>query len=409
MGTPTPLNRRHVLLLVAALAVPSVVLVVLGVRVVGDERELAAARLANEPRRIVSQISTELATRLERIALDEAVSLSTRRAFDAPQRPRHADAPIVGWIRDGGFRLPWDDDPNVAQASESLRRVPYADVIADGERLEFTTEQLPLAAAAYARARVFARTPFEADYADLLRARALTKDPCQCGADAREVYDRLLSSDAVDDQGMPLALYAATALIQAPETHARVLDLIERRLARQEWTNPAAAFRERDLLSTIEKISPEEAQRTRARALVPGLERRLAELDAAIALNRAFPTSLPAGSAGRVWRLFGSRPWMVSEGPALPGLPPFALAVPAAPLFAALERNPSLVDAASGPLRFATSGSVGLPMDDRFPGLRVAFPAADEAAMMNRATRKQTFDILALVSVLGVTVLAGTP
>jgi signal transduction histidine kinase len=204
-------------------------------------------------------------------------------------------------------------------------------------------------------------------------------------------------------------LYAATALLDAHAAHARVLDLVDRRLGRHTWAPPVAAYRERDLLKALVATAPDEAQRHRAQGLLAGLESQLAELDQAVELQRDFPTLVfpDSGGQGPVWRLFGKVSWLVSEGPALAGLPPFVIAVRSAPIFAALQRDPILSAAASGTLQFVTSGSTGLAFGERFPGLRVVFPAADETAVMRRWARKRTFYILALISVLGVTVLGG--
>lgn len=100
--------------------------------------------------------------------------------------------------------------------------------------------QFPRAATAYGRAKALASGGPERDYADLLQTRAMKRDPCACAPSTHQNYQRLLSSDAKDDQGIPIALYAARELLYQPVEHRRVLDLIERQLGKHAWFHPTA-------------------------------------------------------------------------------------------------------------------------------------------------------------------------
>jgi signal transduction histidine kinase len=403
-------SRRHPLLLVGTLAVPCLVLVFLGIQIIGKERELAVQRLADEPRRVINQIGSELMTTVERIKLDEAGRLAASRAGGTPSATRRPEVAVVAWLHDGRLFLPWDEEPVAGRMAAPGQDTPFGHAIAEGERLEFGPQQFPQAALAYGRAKALARDRSERDYADLLRARALAKDPCECTPPTRQIYERLLSSEAMDDQGIPIALYSARELLRASVSYQQVLDLFDRGLREQSWFQPLAMYLSRGLLNGAMKDAPDANQRRRAQDLLASVSKELADIEQALALQREFDALNVADVAGHrdpVWRLFGKEPWLVSQAPALAGLPPFVIALRFEPIAKALQTDPKLLAAAAGELAFFTNGSTGLPLGDRFPQLRAAFPAADQAAAMKRWALQRTFYVGVLILVVGMTVLGG--
>jgi signal transduction histidine kinase len=404
------LSRRHPLLLVAALAVPCLVLMVLGIQIIGKERELAIRRLDDEPRRVIAQITGELMTTVERIKLDEAGRLAASRAAETPSAPRRPEVAVVAWLRDGRLILPWDEGPAVGRMADIGRDTPFAHAIEEGERLEFGPQRFAEAARAYGRAKTRARDRSDRDYADLLRARAMAKDPCECTPPTLEIHERLLSSEAMDDQGIPIALYAARELLRTGVGRQRVLELFDRRLRDPAWFQPLAMYLARDLLASVLKDTPDPNHRRRAQDLLTNVSSELADIEQALALQREFAALVFPDASGHRdsdWRLFGTEPWLVSQAPAVAGLPPFVIALRFEPIAAALQTEPKLLSAAAGQLTFFSGGTAGLPLGDRFPQVRAAFPAADQEAAMKRWALQRTFYIGALILVVGMTVLGG--
>ena len=388
---------------------PCLVLVVLGIQIIDKERELAVRRLGDEPRRAIARIDNELMTMVERIKLDEAGRLAADRAGGMPSAPRRPEVAMVAWLRDGRLILPWDQGPAAAHLSNDARDTAFGQAIAEGERLEFSSLQFPQAAMAYGRAKTLARSRADRDYADLLHARALAKDPCECAAPTRQIYERLLSSQAMDDQGIPIALYAARELLRAGVSMQPVMEVIDRGLREQAWFQPLAMYLAREILGSVMKAAPDPSQRGRAQALLTGVSKQLADIEQALALQREFAALVFPDASGRdpVWRSFGAEPWLVSQAPALAGLPPFVIALRFEPIAGALQTDLKLLSDAAGPLTFFTGGTTGLPLGDRFPQLRVAFPAADQGAAMQRFALQRTFYIGALILVVAMTVLGG--
>ncbi|MFQ5929815.1 MAG: hypothetical protein ACE5MK_08945 [Acidobacteriota bacterium] len=71
-------HRKQVLLFLIAVVLPSLALVALTLRMIGQERELAEKRRAEERRRLASEIGQQLLVRLEKIKLQEVSALESQ-------------------------------------------------------------------------------------------------------------------------------------------------------------------------------------------------------------------------------------------------------------------------------------------------------------------------------------------
>ncbi len=91
-------HRQHLLLL-SAVVLPSVLLVVLGVRMISQEAELAAQRVREQQQQALSLARLELLTRLEGIRL---------RATPGDVDPRDPIVALVARVQSGKIALPWD-------------------------------------------------------------------------------------------------------------------------------------------------------------------------------------------------------------------------------------------------------------------------------------------------------------
>src|SRR5262245_17975446 len=100
--------QRRILLFVAAIIVPALVLVALGLRMLSQERELTEKRRAEEQHRAVSAIRQELLARLERIKLQE-LSAQAARTEKPPTSPAaHSPVVLMSWVEHDHLLLPWE-------------------------------------------------------------------------------------------------------------------------------------------------------------------------------------------------------------------------------------------------------------------------------------------------------------
>ena len=127
-------HRRQILLFLLAVIVPSMVLVAISLRMIGQERELAEKRLSDEQRRRVSDINQQLLTRLERIKLKQASALAQPKQAVAAIS-ENAEVALVGWQEKNQLVLPWDENPS-AEEFRLLSEPDFARRIHRGEQEE---------------------------------------------------------------------------------------------------------------------------------------------------------------------------------------------------------------------------------------------------------------------------------
>jgi signal transduction histidine kinase len=405
-------HRRQVLFVVA-LGLPCLVLVSLGAMLLRNGQELAQSRLAEDRRRQLAQIASELLANLERIKLEEAGHLAAIDATGSSSTvPYHPEVALIAWIREDHLFLPWETDPQIDHFTQMVTAdTPYAAAIKAGERQEIVLQQLAEAAASYQRAHALARDDVGRDYANLLRARAIVKQACECTDEARHLFTSLLNSRAVDDQGVPLALYAANQLLHAGADLGPLVQTVDRFTSQNQyaWIAPAAASLARNLLDGVMNAAPNQETHVRGLQVSSRLAGRTAEIEHAIALQRDFPdlfppVGLPAYTTDPKWLSYKGA-WLVSEAPSLAGRPPFVIAIRAAPVFEALNTKSSM--AANGTLRFLTGGSAGQPVGAAFPELRVGFASSDHDQSLAIWRQQRLFYSVALLTVVGGTVLGG--
>jgi len=128
-------HRRQILLFLLAVIVPSMVLVAISLRMIGQERELAEKRLSDEQRRRVSDINQQLLTRLERIKLKQVSALAQPKQAVAAIS-ENAEVALVGWQEKNRLVLPWDENHSAEEFQRLLSEPDFARRIHRGEQEE---------------------------------------------------------------------------------------------------------------------------------------------------------------------------------------------------------------------------------------------------------------------------------
>ncbi len=111
-------HRRQILLFLLAVIIPSMVFVVISLRMIGQERELAEKRLSDDQHRHVSDVRQQLLTRLEKIKLKQvsALALTKQAVANLSETP---EVVLVGWQEKNQLVLPWDEN----RAAEEFQRL----------------------------------------------------------------------------------------------------------------------------------------------------------------------------------------------------------------------------------------------------------------------------------------------
>lgn len=381
------LPRRQAFLFLAAILVPCLVLLALGLRLMAQERQLEDKRRTEERQLLVVQVRQELLSLVEKIKLQEVARAVASVSAEDLGRERQAALAFVGALVDGRLRLPWEDNPLAQRFRESLNESSFAAEIRQAEAEELVAHQYENGARHYQAAIAAARQPAQQTYGRLLRARALGKLGRR--DQSRGEYEAVLASptDLVDEHGVPLAFYAAPPLLEAGLRRQEILEQIRLAVNGEHWLSPAALYLARDLVRKLE---------------APDVEARLALLlhdsEQAEALQRDSARLLTmANSREPVWIAYGDPAWLASVAPPTGRLDGLVVVVRASEVLASLS-------SAARPFHVASATeTAGEALGESFPGLRLVLPAQE----VRGGGLRQTFLACGLLLALAFTLLAG--
>ena len=412
-------NRRQVLLFLVAIVVPSLVLIAISLRMIGQERELSEKRVADDQRRLVSQIRQELLARLERIKLQEVSALATLEGKPQAASYQNQSVILVSPVENNRLVLPWEAFHGAEQFQQLLGEAKFSAQIQHGESDELVGKQFSRAAELYRSAMNQARHPSQSAYAQLLLARVLGKSGRHDAAVALYAKILALSSEVSDENGVPLWLYAAERLIEAGVDSPAALDRIRNEVDTQRWLPPAEFYILRELVKKLaEGANAEGANDVAVREPAKQVLRKILEdgrqLEQALALQNDFPSlMLMQASEGQspnrepLWISYGEETWLVSMASPLGGIHSAVVAVRAEDVFRSLDA----ANASSNNLhevRFLTDGgSIGESLGENFPGLKVSLVGSDNGVWTKNWNLQRYFYFLALLLVLCVTMFGG--
>ena len=385
---------RQIAFFLVAIASPCALLVVLTLRMLVQDGELADKRIADERRRIAVDVRQALLARVESLRI---LALATSDAA-APELP--ADVALVARVEAGRVVLPWETAVLMASRTPDDPRV--REMIRAGEQREFIARQFNDAATAYQRAADVARHPLHRASAQLLAARALVKAGRE--GEARQIATAILrlQADVVDDQAIPLVVYAARLL--SDRRHAVVEDaqpILEhlRRVVSSRAIGPAALYMARDvtrqLMPTVPALEPQIAEIGRL------VDQRARDIEQSLEFRSDFSTlGLPAARvAGEpLWISYGpnAATWLVTLSPATD-----------VPVVVAIRAEPVLTAVGTGFGVAVGSSAQGEPLTPTFPGLTASLPPQALAKLSAETRRQRPFYLAALALVVSVA-LVGT-
>jgi signal transduction histidine kinase len=384
---------RPALLFLAALGAPCVLLIGLTLRLLGQERELAEKRRADDRRRLATDVRQDLIGRVTRLRLD---LLERHAAADVDGNG--GPLAFVARVEGDALVFPWDAGRAAADEPPAL-----VNAIRSGEREEFIQRAYPRAVTSYTMAARAAVTPAQRAIAQLHLARVLEKNGQTEQAHGAYVTLAQTPADAVDDQRIPLALYAARRLIDwqhlTPSDGSTAAGVLRTALRGGSPLNPTAVYMARDVAAALVERATDAGLHATAMDL-----RRLANnvadyTEQMLALQSAFPAILArargVSSNGEVvWVPFGQSDamWLVGVGGQEPVVTGFRLA--------------SVVDSIPATKRRAAAVVVspeGEPLGDPLPGLSLRL----EPNVLDEEPMQRGVLVSVLLLVVGVTLAGG--
>jgi len=165
-------HRRQVFLFLAAVLLPCVALLALGLLLVVQERELGVARFDEERRRVTRRLRQDLSTQLDRIALRQATALADGPELLHAWTYDDSLVALVAGFAEGRLSLPWEQDEASSDSRALLGQGEFGDRVRQGERAEFASENPARALNPYRQALEVAQHPVQEAYARHLLARA---------------------------------------------------------------------------------------------------------------------------------------------------------------------------------------------------------------------------------------------
>ncbi|MHC4568769.1 MAG: tetratricopeptide repeat protein, partial [Planctomycetota bacterium] len=316
-------HRKQVLLFLVAVILPSSVLIVLTWHMISQQQELSEKRLADERRRLATEISRELLAHLEEIKLHEVRATSGKRLLNATTY-MSSEVVLTALVDGDRMLLPWET--NLADNRSSIDQTAFFQEVRNAEQEEYVRKRYALANTLYLKCIEQAKQPSQQAYARLSRARVLGKlgDVEESLAEYRKILE--VSSETKDEHGIPFRLYAAARLLEKGDSHDEVLQLIAGQLNAQRWLLPAESYIIRDLAQTCIKSGPESRTwRQTAADCETRILQRISRQEEVLNLQKDFPklkfiaqweNTDPATES--IWIPYGDEPWLVTLAPASP-------------------------------------------------------------------------------------------
>ncbi len=395
-------HRKQILLFLIAVLLPSIVLVFLTIRMIGQERELAQKRMVDEQHRMARDIGQQLLVKLENIKLQERSAASDEDLLPAKISYVNPEVVLVGLVEGRKLILPWERSQEIERTAKLLNDPEYIRKIRSAEREEFVQKDFARAARLYSQAVNGADHSVQKEYARLLLARTFWKS--ENNADALLHYRKLLRLpyNLTDEYGIPLSLYASGRLLELSENYEEIIKSVQKEMNEKYWLSPGASY----LLSDLVEKLDSKTQNTSFQEIVQEckllLQRYIQKQEQALALQNDFLTLGLSTNQGRsrnedkpVWIAYGENSWLVGLAPSLSEKPPLVVVVDVKAVFAD-----------TFPVDYKLVGEndpEGLALGPNFPGLKMVFAENQEALFSELWIVQPVFYLLALLLILGVT------
>ena len=403
-------HHKQVLLFLIAVVLPSSVLIVLTWHMIGQQQELSEKRLADEHRRLTTEIGRKLLVHLEEIKLHE-VSATASGAKSLNTLEYTSGEVILTGLADGErLLLPWETD--LTNNRLSMGRTEFFQKIRRAEEEEFVRRRYAQANTLYLECIEQAQQPAQQTYARLLRARVLAKSDELEESLAQYRNILAVSSEITDEHGIGFCLYAASHLLERGDSYDKVMQLIASELSAQRWLSPAESYIVRDLVNVLIKSGPEFGVRQQAaedcqRKILQHISRQ----EKALALQKDFPKlalmaqwKSPEQEPESIWVPYGEEPWLVSLAPALPAGQRLAIIVRGESILDSITSSTPYSETILANVRFTTgAGLDGESLGPSFPGLKLAYATDGEASLLSDWGPQRSFYLIALFLVLCVT------
>ncbi|MFP4083257.1 MAG: sensor histidine kinase [Candidatus Aminicenantes bacterium] len=403
--------RRQILFFLLAVMLPSLVLVVLTVRMVSQEKELSLKRLSEEHRRVTREIGQHLLFRLENIKQQETSALSDLRDMPVDMIYLNPEVVLVCLVNEHQLVMPWEKNQKIKEAKRLLRNPEFTGKTQQAEREELTQKNFTRAAGLYKQILNRAKHSLQKEYARLLLARALLKSGQKAEALANYRQILKLPFTECDEYGIPLSLYAAGRLLEYKEDPESVLSHIQTEVQKKSWLSPSASYLFLDLLEEYLRDNPDIIVQEVAADCNQLIQKHIQKMEQAMALQNDFPTlRLTLNQSDEIekkeplWVSYGNDPWLVSLSSLLSEETCFLIVVSAHKIFNSLKSDHDFKQNFPVEFNFVPEHNPeAISLGPNFQGLRIIFEENQEKMFSPPLSIQPVFYLPALFLILGIT------
>ena len=331
-------QRKRAVLFLAAVLLPSAVLVGTTLRLIRQQRELAVRRGQEERAELALRVGQELLENLSRLASQLEDPLPSSVDIQALTESEPALLTVAS-VTAAHLVYPWEGDQDPASALAPATLARYRGLLEQGEDVEYGPRDFPRAAALYAEAAGVLEDLDEGNEASgedgdgraaavrhllaearLRQARALYR----AGRleEARGAYLRLaaLPFSVRDQEGIPFSIYGLDGLCRAEAARGQILSLLDETLDDPSLLSLPALLAWRDVARGAATLVDADSSGGTLRAIEDTIASRTEILQALENLRRDLTGLLAANRVGNdtlgdsdipTWVPYGDEPWLV--------------------------------------------------------------------------------------------------
>ena len=380
---------------------PSIILVVLSLRMIGQERELAEKRVSDERRKITSELSQYLFNRLETIKNQEKSAESFSEGHKNPE------VVLLGQVENNQLKLPWEIRPEDDSELQSLYQSRFTQKIRLAEEEELVNKNYAQASQLYRQVLKTAATRTQRGYTELLLARVLMKSGQIEEATSQYKNILVLPSNISDEFNIPIFLYAAGRLSDNDILLKEVTKRIQERLGEVYPMAPSESYMIKDICEKLANTISEDVPAEIAENTLQTIKEYILDIEQSLSLQGDFSSlfrDLQSEKQETVWTAYGDSPWLLNLSLSLFDSKSVLIAVDASDVFGALQFDKNLASFIPRDVQFVPDGTnFGEYMGPNFRGIRIAFSESQEETLIKQQGLQRSFYILALFLVIGVT------
>ena len=301
--------QKQILLFFLVFVLPCVVLVILSLRMINQEQELAEKRALDERGRIAAEMGQYLFNRLETIKNQET---SAGFTMDGPKNP---EVMLIGLVEDNQLKLPWEISPEDNSERQSLAQRDFTQKIRLAEEEELINKKFSRAAQLYQNILKTSATRTQRGYAQLLMARVQIKSGQI--EEAISLYTNILTlpSNIIDEFNIPFFLYAAGRLTDNNVSLKEVAERVRERLNESYWMSPSESYMIREICEKLIAAKSETNPKDNVKENLLLVQKNISRIERALTLQREFPgllLNLQSEQQETVWTAYGDGPWLLS-------------------------------------------------------------------------------------------------